>query len=338
MRFVRSLFWPVLLLALLGAAAWAWRAHSLPRVTVAEAERGTAVHAVYATGVVEPVHWAKVTPLVRGRIADICACEGETVARGAFLARLESGEEEAAYAEIDAEARFLADELKRQRDLFSRGVASSAAHDRALSAYTKAEAALAAARERLDDLILRAPLNGVVLRQDGEIGEVVAPGEVLFWVGRPKPLWVEAEVDEEDIPDVAPGQRVLIKADAFPGRVFEGRVARITPKGDPLNKSYRVRIDLPADSPLLIGMTAEANIVIRTVADAVLVPTGALRGSMVWLLDAGGRVVPRPVETGIRGDARTEIVAGLEPGARIVVDPPEGLGEGTRVRIAGGGE
>ncbi len=332
MRIVRRTLWIGLFLAVAAGAAWAWRAYSLPEVTVALAERGTAVHAVYATGVVEPEHWAKVTPLVRGRIGDICACEGQAVARGAFLARLESGEEEAAYAEVEAEARFLADELARQRDLFERGVASTAVYDRALSAFTKAEAALAAARERIEDLTLRAPLDGVVLRQDGEIGEVVEPGEVLFWVGQPVPLRVEAEVDEEDIPDVAPGQQALIKADAFPGRVFEGRVAQITPKGDPLNKSYRVRIALPADSPLLIGMTTEANIVIRTVDDALLVPTGALDGGALWVLDAEGRVARVRVDTGIRGDARTEITGGLEAGAAVIDTPPEGLHDGVRVR------
>ena len=70
------------------------------------------------------------------------------------------------------------------------------------------------------------------------------------------------EIDEEDIPLVSPGQQVLIGADAFPDRVFEGRVQEITPKGDPIARSFRVRIALSGDTPLRTGMTADCNILI----------------------------------------------------------------------------
>ena len=84
-------------------------------------------------------------------------------------------------------------------------------------------------------------------------------------------------MDEEDIPLVTVGQPVLIKADAFPGRILDGTVAEITPKGDPVNKSYRVRIGLPPDTPLMIGMTVESNIVVRREDAALLVPQAASR-------------------------------------------------------------
>ncbi|MEX2641932.1 MAG: efflux RND transporter periplasmic adaptor subunit [Acetobacterales bacterium] len=336
MRIFRRLALLATLLTLAAGVLWYVRDAGIPEVTVVTPIRGKAVHAVYATGVVEPVHWARVTPLVRGRIAEICACEGKRVMRGAFLVRLESGEEEAAYTEVEAEARYLEEELKRQRDLFARKVASAATYERALSTYTKALAALAAARERLEDLQLRAPLDGVVLRQDGEVGEVVEPGQVLFWVGQPEPLWIEAAVDEEDIPLVAAGQRVVIKADAFSDQVLEGTVERITPKGDPLNKSYRVRIALPADSPLLIGMTTEANILVRTVDDALLVPTASLRGNALWVVE-GGLARRMDVEVGVRGDDRSQVTAGVDGTTQVIVDPGPDLAAGQRVSTVRGG-
>jgi multidrug efflux pump subunit AcrA (membrane-fusion protein) len=69
---------------------------------------------------------------------------------------------------------------------------------------------------------------------------------------------------------------VLLRADAFPGRVMTAEVAQITPKGDTARKAYRVRLNLPNDTPLMIGMTVEANIILREARDAVLVPPAAV--------------------------------------------------------------
>jgi RND family efflux transporter MFP subunit len=142
---------------------------------------------------------------------------------------------------------------------------------------------------------------------------------------------VVAEVDEEDIPRVVVGQPVLIAADGFPGRTLSGKVDRITPKGDPVNKNYRVRVLLPDDTPLLIGMTVETNIVVRRIEDAVLAPVDAVVDGRVWVVE-DGRVRARTVETGIRGRDRFQILNGLRPEEIVVVAPPEGLKEGARVR------
>lgn len=320
----------VIALSIMGlAGAWWIR---MPVVETAKVTRGPAVDAVYATGVVEPVRWAKVTSLVRGRLAEICQCEGNRVKKGDLLARLDEREAAAVVAELEARELFLQQEAKRQQQLRDRGVASPQAYERAFSELTQIRAATRAAAQKLADLSLRAPIDGVVLRRDGEVGEVAEPGEVLFWVGEPVPLWVVAEVDEEDIPRVGVGQPVLIAADGFPGRTLTGAVDHITPKGDPVNKNYRVRVLLPDDTPLLIGMTVETNIVVRRIDDAVLAPVDTVVDGRVWVVE-GGRVRAKTVETGIRGRDRFQILNGLQPDDIVVVAPPEGLREGARVRI-----
>ena len=77
-------------------------------VAVASPQRGDAAEIVYATGVVEPRTWAKVAPLLRERIVDLCNCEGEAVERGAVLARLDSRQPEASLAELRARQKFAA--------------------------------------------------------------------------------------------------------------------------------------------------------------------------------------------------------------------------------------
>ncbi len=85
-------------------------------------------------------------------------------------------------------------------------------------------------------------MDGVVLRRDGEVGEIAEAGQILFRVGVPKPLQVVAEVNEEDIPRVALGQTVLLRTDAFPDRRLEGKVREITPMGDVVAKTYRIKV------------------------------------------------------------------------------------------------
>jgi RND family efflux transporter MFP subunit len=180
--------------------------------------------------------------------------------------------------------------------------------------------------------VLRSPMDGTVLRRDGEVGETARPEDVLFWIGRDSPLRIEAEVDEEDIPLVTVGQPALIKADAFSGRILDGKVADITPKGDPVNKSYRVRIGLPPETPLMIGMTVESNIVVRREDAALLVPQGALSGGHVFVL-VEGRAVRRAVVMGVVGQGVVEIRDGLAEGDTVVIDPPAALNDGSPVRL-----
>ena len=132
------------------------------------------------------------------------------------------------------------------------------------------QALISVQMEKLDDYTITAPMDGVVLRRDGEVGEIAEAGQILFRVGVPKPLQVVAEVNEEDIPRVAVGQTVLLRTDAFPDRRLEGKVREITPMGDAVAKTYRIRIALPDDTPLQLGMSVEANVVTREKADALL--------------------------------------------------------------------
>lgn len=300
-------------------------------VDIVRPARGQAIEAIYATGTVEPEFWARIAAVTPGRIAEILVREGDRVRLGQPLARLDDREARARIAELEAKAGYWHEEMRRQSILAERGIKSRESEEKAKSEYNQVTAAIAAARQRRADLVVTAPIDGVVLRRDGEIGEVVGSDEALFWVGAPRPLRITADVDEEDIARVRPNQKVLIKADAFPNQVLPGRVDRITPKGDPINKTFRVRVALPDDTPLLVGMTAEVNVVSAEKADALLVPANAVTNGKV-LVDDGGVAVARPVELGIRGRTSVEVVTGLGDAEAVIANPPPGLAAGDRVR------
>lgn len=323
-------------LAFFGAYGWTLLVGA--SVGVAEAKKGRAVEAVYATAVIEPVFWGRVGPTSVGRIAEVKVREGAAVTRGQELGRLDDETARARIRELDARISMLRSDVARLRPLAQSGYSSQQSLERSVSELNQAVAVRAAQAHILDDLVLRAPMDGIVLRRDGEVGETVGPERTLFWVGKPRPLRAEAEVDEEDIPRVARGQKALIKADAFPGRVLEGSVAEITPKGDPVSKSYRVRIALPDDTPLLIGMTIEANIVVRVTGDAVLVPIAAVPAAggngdgFLWTVE-GGKARRVAVVFGVRGPETIEVKSGLAAGAKVILAPSAGLRDGAALRV-----
>ncbi|QDG79188.1 efflux RND transporter periplasmic adaptor subunit [Labrenzia sp. PHM005] len=329
MRYFRYLFFIALLAALF--VGWSWWSARPPKITVTEAYLGSAADVVYATAVVEPVNWAKVTSILRERIVSLCGCEGMVVKKGDELAKLDSGDARATLAELEARQSLAQSESERALQLLERRVISQHLYDRAQSELIRVNAMMAAQTERLRDYTIIAPMDGVVLRQDGAVGEVAQPGEILFWIGQPEPLQLVAEVNEEDIPKVQVGQTALVRADAFPKKDLSATVARITPKGDPVLKNYRVYLALPADTPLHIGMTAEINIVTREKQETLLVPVATLDDRTVQILSEDNTVETTEVETGITGTRTVEILSGLSHGDKVILPYRDDLTVGQKI-------
>jgi RND family efflux transporter MFP subunit len=184
----------------------------------------------------------------------------------------------------------------------------------------------------LDSLLLKAPLDGMVLRRDGEVGEIAGPTDVLFWVGPPAPMQVVAEVNEEEINRIASGQKAFLRSEAFPGRALRATVSQITPKGDPTRKTFRVYLRLPQDTPLRIGMSVEVNIIFREKPAAIVVPAEAIAGDWVQMVD-DGQARRVPITVGIRGNRNTEIIGDISKGTTILSPARRDLADGARIRI-----
>ncbi len=322
-----------------GAAGFAWREWPLA-VEVAPVTRGPAIEAVYATGAVEPSVMLPVAPRSGGRLASLQADEGAAVKKGQVLARMESPDLAHTVDEMQARERLAQTQYERTRDLVAQKFMSPAELDRTRTELDAAQAALKRAQAQLDYNLLVAPANGTVLRRDGEIGQFIPAGQPVFTLACCAPLRVSAEVDEEDIVRVDVGQKVVLRGDALPDRVFDGTVAEITPKGDPVARSYRVRIDFAdpagvAAAGVLTGMTMDANIVISRREGVLLVPNRALHGDKVWVVEDGA-LHERKVRRGFAGTERTEVLSGLAEGDSVVVSDVEGSREGRRAKAAAG--
>lgn len=320
-------------LAMVASVAW-WFFGRGTEVKVVEPVRGDAAEVVYATGTVEPVLWAKVAALARKRIVEICRCEGRAVKKGDVLVRLDDDEERALLGELEARLQRYREDAERLRGLVERNVTPRTTYDEKLTQVREYEARVAAQKDRIDILQLRAPMDGIVLRRDGEVGEIAGTGanDVLLWVGQPKPLRVVAEVNEDDISRIKTGQKALLRHEGGSDAPLLATVESITPKGDPQTKTFRVYLALPDDTPLKIGMSVEANVVVAEVKDAMLVPAEAIANGHVQIVE-NGRAVRRPVRIGIRGTRMVEIREGLSPRDRIISPARSNLADNARVRV-----
>lgn len=312
---------------------WAGMAARGPAVTVVAARQGSIAEVVYATGIVEPVNWAKVTAPQRKRIVDICRCEGQAVKKGDVLVRLDDVEEQALLAELQWRLARFREDAERLTGLVERNITSRVTLDDKLTQVHEYEARVAAQKNRIADLALKSPIDGEVLRRDGEVGEIAGTGsgDTLIWVGSPRPLQIVAEVNEADIVKVVPGQKALLRHEGHTDRPLVGTVERITPKGDAQTKTFRAFIRLPDDTPLRIGMSVEANIVVAEVASAVLLPAEAIVDGHVLAAD-DERAERRPVTVGLRGTSAVEVKSGVAAGELVVSPYPKDVAPGSRVR------
>jgi len=316
--------------------------------------------------------------IIGGRIEDLPVKEGDHVKAGQVLMRLWNQDIDARLSVnrtqlITAgrrvqEACVLADnaerEAERQAALVRRGFVSASVEDKARteartrrSACDTARADVATAQAQMaateidrQRTVLIAPFDGTVAKITGELGEYSTPSPP----GVPTPpaidlidescLYVKAPMDEIDAPKIQPGQIVRISFEALPDRTFAGKVKRIAPYITAVEKQARtVEVDVAFDHPeeargLLVGYSADVEIVLDTREDTLRIPTAALReGQRVLVLGNDGMLVERTLKTGLANWEQTEVLEGLVAGERIVTSlEREGVKAGVQAVVDDG--
>lgn len=310
-------------------------------------------------GEIEACQRTRMSTIVGGRIDDLLVKEGDRVQAGQVLMRLWNRDLDARMAvnraqlgaarERQREACSLAAnaerEAERQATLVQRGFVSASVEEKARTEararratcagagadIATAEAQLAATATDRERTVLVAPFAGTVAKITGELGEYATPSPP----GVPTPpaidliddscLYVKAPMDEVDAPRIRPGQPVRISFEALPGRHFAGTVRRIAPYITAVEKQARtVEVDVDFDHPdeargLLVGYSADVEIVLDHRADVLRIPTAALReGNKVLVLGADGVLAERGLRTGLANWEQTEVLEGLAAGDRLV--------------------
>jgi HlyD family secretion protein len=309
-------------------------------------------------GTVEACQRTRLSTISGGRIEVLAVKEGDKVRKGQLLMRLWNDDQQAeqafAQAQLETsrkrvtEACTLADlaqrEFKRQEQLFQQGFISEGGLDNlraqadarvavcatARSDVAQAQARIAVVGTARQRTVLVAPFDGTVAKIVGEVGEYSTPSPP--GVAMPPAidlidescLYVAAPMDEVDAPKVVVGQAVRITLDALPGKSFAGKVRRVAPYVTAVEKQARtVEVEVNFDDPkaagrLLVGYSADVEVILDVRKDVLRVPSSALlQGGRVLLLQ-DGKLVERPVKTGLANWEHTEITQGLQGGERIV--------------------
>jgi len=190
---------------------------------------------------------------------------------------------------------------------------------------------------------IKSPIDGVVTSRKMEVGDTASPGKPIFTVVSLDLLYVETTVDEADVSRVRTGQDADITMDAYPDRIFSGKVYLISPVvlGERLEaRTFRVRTRLTQNVPVLKpGMSADVEIITDRVDSALLAPSQAVmeRGGKrcVYRLE-GSKAALTEVSAGLSNWTYTEIKRGLKDGDKVItsMDIP-GLADGVRVSVGG---
>lgn len=316
------------------------------RITTAKVEQrreGEATTLLGELGVNEDTYAEVGTP-IPARIARLHAAPGQTLAHGAALATLESGDLAKARSDVaTARARVALAErsLARKQDLHAERIVPTrelqeaetekAAADAQLRAATATVQALAGGETNTDTagastLILRTPVAGVVLERSAVLGHVAEPDKVLFRIADLSTLWLTVRAFERDAVRLRTGASARITFAAIPGRTFNGAVALIGRSVDAQSRTVAVRIDLPnGDGILRPGMSASARLPVGDAEATLLaVPAAALqrvRERWCVFVPKDERTFEiRPVGRGRDLGGEVEIVSGLRAGDTIVVD------------------
>jgi HlyD family secretion protein len=322
--------------------------HEYKEVTV---ERGRFRLAVSASGLVRPIDRIELKSKASGEVTRLPIEVGDRVEKGALIAQLDQLEERAALAQAEADLEIARAELElaeknfeRRKQLFSSKVIAKEARDEtelelavARSKLVQATTALERARERMQDSVISAPVDGIILQKYVESGQIIASGVSNVGGGTPiadiadmRDAHIEAGVDEIDIGKISVGQTATIRADAYPDQVYEGEVVRIAPEArvEQNVTLFDVVVEVQnTDNNLKSGMNATVEIVIVDLPEVLTIPVTAVQesdtdrdgppggsGAATVLVKEGSDYAPREVRTGRTNYRLVEVLSGLDEG------------------------
>lgn len=378
-RWARASAWLLALIAIAAGALY-WRSTAPLPVkthTVATAYPSQAYTLLNATGYVVAQRKAAVASKATGRLEWLGVREGSSVRQGEVLARLEnrdvSAKREQAAANVklaqanleqaQAELREAERAFERSSDLLARKYVSQAAHDSAIARLDKAQAAISGQRAAIavaqanlrsaevevEQTLIRAPFDGVVLTKNANVGDVITPFSsalgsqaAVVTMADMSTLEVEADVAESSVGKAHLEQPCEIQLDALPDIRFRGVVARMVPTVDRAKATVTVKVRFVDKDPrVLPEMSARVAFLSRELPPELrtrrtVIDPGAIverNGQRVVYVVREGRAVETPIETGDKLGDWLEVVRGLAPGDKVVATPPDQLRDGASVSL-----
>jgi membrane fusion protein (multidrug efflux system) len=288
-----------------------------------------------ATATIASDRDAPVVARVAGEVVELLAEEGDFVKAGQVLAHLDGERLRLEMLAAKANLEKARKELKRNTDLFERGLISASMFDRLQYDLEALEASYDLAQLAYDYSKLRAPISGIVSARDVKPGQNLSVNDVAFRITDTRELVAYLQIPQAELAKFAEGHSADLEVDSMPGVMFDATIARISPTIDTRNGTFKATAVIRNDSGDLVpGMFARFTIAYEKHADALLIPSIAVieedDEAAVYVVNDGA-VMRRIVETGIASDGQVEILGGLDENEEIVVIGHSGLRDGSKV-------
>ncbi len=312
-----------------------------PGVILSEARVVSVADRVEALGTLRANESVTITATVTETLSAIHFDDGQRVAAGDILVEMTSREQHARLEEAQARLAEAEQQYDRVKSLEAAGSASASLLDERRRDLRATRATLAAIESQLADRLIKAPFAGVVGLRNISLGALVTPGDVITTLDDDSLMKLDFPVPSLFLPSLVPGLSIEAQAPALGDRTFEGEVASVSSRVDPVTRSVQVRalIENP-ERQLRPGLLMRVEL-LRDPRAAVMVPETAIlqRGTehavMVVDEDAEGQALAqrRPVQVGLRRPGEVEIVAGLAPGERVITHGAEKARADQPVRV-----
>src|SRR5712692_10409623 len=305
-------------------------------VEVSPAIRDTVVDAIAATGQIEAIQSIELRPEVSGRITDILVREGQEVAEGTPLFKVDDAELKAQVAQADAERQLARQALERTKQLITQNASSTSDLEQSEAKSRGADANYDLLKTRLDRTLVRAPFGGVAGRRLVSIGTYVSPQTPLITLQSVNPQYASFDVPERYADRLRRGQLVSFQVAALPGKNFSGEVVFVDPVVELPGRTILIKARVPnPEGRLQAGMFIEARVATDIRPNAIVVPEDAilpLQGfTYVWVAK-DGKADRRQVTVGVRTAGWAEIQGGgIDAGDQVVVGGLERLFPGAPV-------
>src|SRR5688572_9037937 len=297
---------------------------------------------VTAVGSVMAVQGTIVSAEADGVVRAIKFDPGSVVQAGDELVQQDIDIEQAQLRAAEASAEWARVSFDRARELVESKTISQAELDSASATHKQAAAQMDNIRASIAKKTVRAPFSGKIGIRRISIGQFLVKGSPIVSLHSLHPIYVEFSLPQQRLGDLTEGLKILVSADSYPGKQFEGRITAINPEVDLATRNIRTQATVPnPDGLLRHGMFVAAEIVLATPRKSLFIPTTAVLhapfGDSVFVIetDSNGSLVAqqRFVRLGTRQGDFVEVTSGTKPGEKIISTGAFKLRPGTPVVI-----
>lgn len=310
-------------------------------VVTAPVRSALLTRALSAVGTAQANEAVNITSKISNIVSRVRFTDGQPVQKGEILVELDSAQARADLAVAQAALTESTSQYRRSKELLNTQAVSKSQYDQLVATMQANEARLSAARARLEDTVIRAPFSGRVGLRKVSVGSLISPGALITTLDDTSVIKLDFSVPENVVASLRDGLMVKAKSNAYPGRVFTGRVSSVDSRIDPTSRSVAVRALVPnSDGALRPGlfMTVELDSESRT---ALVIPEEALvpeKSSQYVFLVRDGVASKREVTIGVRQPGSVEVLAGLAAGDRVIVEGTIKARDGGPVRDSAAAE